>query len=167
VKRKRLIIIICGFLAALILGALLWPREREPEYKGIPINTWLERYKGGDAEFAAAIKHMGTNALPFLIRAAAYEEPLWRRWLFRTTSKWPAAALTSGWGQRLLGEKPHSRGGASVFAFGILGAQADPALDQLRQIQKNTKDFETAERARECIEFITERIVVEPDHSAR
>jgi hypothetical protein len=158
VKRKRLIIIIFGFLAAVILGALLWPREREPEYKGIALSKWLENYKWHDAEFARAIKHMGTNALPFLIRAAKYEDPRWRTWLGHTISKWPVGALDSRFGKWLLGDKPISRAGASVIAFGILGPDADPALDELRQIQRDSKDPSTSDRAGQCIQFITERI---------
>jgi hypothetical protein len=157
-KRRRLVLILLGCVAAITLAVLIWPRQREPEYKGIPLSTWLEQYKWEDAEFAAAIKHMGTNALPFLIRAAKYEEPSWRTWLGRTTSKWPTGALNSRFGQWLMGHKSKSRASSSVIAFGILGADADPALDELRRIQRDSKDPSTSDRARQCIEFITERI---------
>jgi hypothetical protein len=60
-----------------------------------------------------------------------------------------------------MGDKPISRAQASVIAFGILGADADPALDELRRIQRDSKDPSTSERARECIQFITERIAIE------
>jgi hypothetical protein len=49
----------------MIFGVLLRPREREPEYNGVPLSKWLEQYKLRDAEFARAIRHMGSNALPF------------------------------------------------------------------------------------------------------
>src|SRR5262245_28043596 len=140
-KRRRILLLLVGSVVAITLAFLIWPREREPEYNGVPLSTWLERGNSSNSkEWARAIKHMGTNALPFLIRAAKYEHPCWRNWLFRTTSKWPAGALTSRVGQWLLGDKPISRRGSSVIAFGILGADADPALDELRRIERDTKD---------------------------
>jgi hypothetical protein len=153
-KRRRLLLILLGSVASITLAILLWLREREPEFNGIPLSTWLERGSSPNYdEFARAIRHMGTNALPFLIRAAKYEEPRWRTWIGRTTSKWPAGALNSRVGQWLLGVDR-----SPVIAFGILGADADPALDELRRIQRDSKDPKTSERAQECIEFITERI---------
>jgi hypothetical protein len=106
-------------------------------------------------------KAYGKQCLALLIRAAKYEEPRWRTWLGSTTSKWPSGALNSRVGQWLMGDKPISRAQASVIAFGILGADADPALDELRRIQRDSKDPSTSERARECIQFITERIAIE------
>jgi hypothetical protein len=147
-----------------MLAFLVWPREREPEYKGIPLSKWLENYKWDDAEFARAIKHMGTNALPFLIRAAKYEEPRWRTWVAHTTLKWWPSADDSRFGRGLLGNKPLSRRGTSVIAFGILGADADPALNELRRIQRDSKDPSTSDCAGQCIQFITERIGSGVDH---
>ena len=161
-RRLSLILFACAALTALI--ALVWPSEREPEYKGIPLSKWLDNYRWGDAEFAEAIKHMGTNALPYLLRVAKYEEPHWRTRLSRTTSKWPAGALNSRVGQWLLGGKTASRADASVIAFGILGADADPILSELRGIEKASKDPAASERARECIQFITERISIRVEH---
>lgn len=161
-KRKRLAIIIFSFLAAVIVGTLLWPREREPEYNGFPLSTYLDRAHGSaDRDLTQAIRHMGTNALPFLVRAAKYEQPRWRSWLYRTASNWPRV-YNSRFGSWLLRDAPARRAGSSVIAFGILGADADPALDELRRIQRDSKDPVTSERARECIQFITERITIEP-----
>jgi hypothetical protein len=157
--RPRRIIIGVGCVVSFTLALmLLRPHDREPQYNGVPLATWLEKYHWRDPEFSRAIKHMGTNAVPFLIQSVQYEEPGWRTWLAHTSSKWPAGALNSGPARWLLGEKAVARAGASVFAFGILGPDADPALGELRRIQQTSKDASTSERARECIEFITERI---------
>lgn len=157
-RRLSLITFACAALTA--LSALVWPREPEPEFKGIPLSKWLENYSWRDTEFAEAIKHMGTNALPCLLRVAKYEEPQWRTRISRTTSKWPVGALNSRLGQWLLGGKAASRADASVIAFGILGADADLALGELRRMEKSSKDPATSERARQCIRFIEERISI-------
>src|SRR5437660_464012 len=56
------------------VAALVWPREREPEYKGRALSVWIQ---GGAsrtlqaADRAAkieAIQHIGTNALPHLLK---------------------------------------------------------------------------------------------------
>jgi|ERR1051326_210896 hypothetical protein len=159
-KRKRVVIVIFSFLAVVILGALLWPHEREPEYDGVPLSAWLERSNVRGDEFARAIKRMGTNALPFLVRAVEYQEPCWRTWLRHTTPKWPEAARGSRFGRWLLGDKPVVRAETSVFAFGILGADANPALAELRRIEKVSKDPATSRLVSESIQCI----IIARDH---
>jgi len=66
------------FLLAGILGAylLLWPAE--PSYKGRRLNEWIRSYGDGKAEFKRseideAVRAMGTDAIPFLVRWLQYE----------------------------------------------------------------------------------------------
>ena len=55
-KRRRLFIIISASIAAVILGFLVWPREREPEYNGVSLSTWLVRYGSANkADSLAAV----------------------------------------------------------------------------------------------------------------
>jgi len=78
-KRRRLFIIFLGCLAAAILVFTLWPSEREPEYKGITLTKYLDRAAGSpNEELTEAIKHIGTNALPYLLRAVDYHPPRWK-----------------------------------------------------------------------------------------
>jgi hypothetical protein len=44
VKRERrifLVLLACGVVAVVV--ALVWPREREPEYQGTKLSEWLRR----------------------------------------------------------------------------------------------------------------------------
>src|SRR5580765_2189932 len=120
-KRRRLVLILLGSVAAITLAVFIWPHEREPEYKGVPLSAWLDRGRR-DPDFAPAFKHMGTNALPFLIRAVKYEEPRWRTWFHRATSNWPRSLRNNSLWHRLWGLTPEIRASSSFFAFGILGA---------------------------------------------
>lgn len=80
-KTKRLRIGLATLLLAL-LGVVVWlvlfPREGEPDpvYQGRPLSAWLDDYmvpgprmsvKGREAA-NAAVRHLGTNAFPMLLR---------------------------------------------------------------------------------------------------
>jgi len=136
VKRRRLFIITFGCIAAVILVFTLWPREGEPQYNGVPLSKWLERGTPyGDPEFTKAIKHIGTNALPVLVRSVDYNTPRWKFWLyFRVMPKLPSSIARSRPMQWLLYDKAESRADGAVAAFRILGSRATPVLDDLRRI---------------------------------
>ena len=79
------IVLACGVLVAL---AIFLTRHREPSFKGKNLSTWLAQYAAitlGDAkktptaqdkvDFEEAIRHIGTNALPYLLDWIQYERP--------------------------------------------------------------------------------------------
>jgi hypothetical protein len=90
-------------LLVILAGLIAWQglrlREREPEYQGKGLRTWLREARGqsnwqarGSAE--AAIRHIGTNAIPTLLEMLRQKDsPL--------TSK-----LIPWWG-RHIAERPH------------------------------------------------------------
>jgi hypothetical protein len=164
VKRRRLLLILLGCAASITLAVFLWPREHEPEYKGVSLSAWLERGRR-DPDFAPALKHMGTNALPFLIRAITYEEPRWRTRLRDATSNWPRWLAHNRFSNWLLGYTQLTYEAGTPIAFGILGPDADPALDELERIHKTSKNPATSTRALACIAFITNRIAIFPDRT--
>jgi hypothetical protein len=141
VKRRLLLLFPLGCVASIILAFLLWPREREPEYNGVPLNKWLERNVGwNDVEFTRAIMHMGTNALPMLVRSVDLQMPRWRVWLrCRVAPKLPKKAADSRLVQWLTGDLAIRRARGALNAFGILGRRADPALNDLRRIAHNDR----------------------------
>jgi hypothetical protein len=148
VKRKRLIIIICGFLAAVILGALLWPREREPEYNGEPLSSWLAQCNSNsrtEAEGAREIiRQNATSVLPFLVHWIQYEKPSWRKATQRTASKLPPLILNNRCLQWLLEDGAEVRASAAVDGFGVLSPQAEAAIPSLLYLAENTKNPQTS-----------------------
>src|SRR5271169_5495899 len=82
-RRVLLILLACGLVV--VLFVLVWPREREPEYKGRPLSKWIASYtaKYPDEsspeyrEAAEAVRQIGTNAIPCLLKWLTHENPTW------------------------------------------------------------------------------------------
>jgi hypothetical protein len=61
----------------------LWPRDNEPKYNGKTLTAWLEisrsrRYDNRWPQAEDAVRHIGTNALPWLIKWTHYDRPTWQ-----------------------------------------------------------------------------------------
>jgi hypothetical protein len=155
-------------MVPVILGALLWPREREPDYAGVPLSTWVIRCNNNirfDSEACEAIGHMGTNGLPFLIRWIQYETPSWKLSLFDACAKLPPPVLNSRFMRWLLTDKAWLRANGAMVALTILKSDADPALPELQRIANQAKAQGSSPRAQcalFCIELIKAR--VDPMH---
>jgi hypothetical protein len=74
-------------LALCVLVAIglvaLWPRTNEPKYNGKTLTQWLEisasrRYDKRWPQAEDAVRHIGTNALPWLIKWISYDRPKWQ-----------------------------------------------------------------------------------------
>ena len=140
-------------LPAIVIGLLAWAGWRalhdQPYYRGKPLQAWLQQY--GDAVYAhekqgrqdaeAALRHIGTNALPTLLvwiskRDSALEKALRAhlRWSESTWDKIP-----------FLGGASRSRGRA-IQACGVLGPIAKPMVPSLANLLRDT-DW----RVRACV----------------
>jgi len=133
-KRRRLFIIIFSVLAAVILVFSLWPREREPKYNGVTLSKWLERYNDNKPQAAEAIRHIGTNALPFLLRWIQYETPGWRKTLEHLHTRLPSVLQKTRVAHWLLDDKAEYRADLAVEAFWALKLIGKPASDELLRL---------------------------------
>jgi hypothetical protein len=152
-KRRRVIAVL---LACIILAActvLLWPGEKEPQYKGRTLTHWmLINYRSTGAqtvrksvynptvrqESEHAVRQIGTNALPWLIK--------WMQSV-RSNSKWRLrAADILGrlpgriWEFRLdavLEDPAETRLRVAIEGFRILGTNASPAVPELIRLANN------------------------------
>jgi hypothetical protein len=142
------ILIAAVCLAAVVVAFVVWPGEREPEYQGRKLSEWLEPYNdvGDDEARVAAIKHIGTNALPFLLSWMQYEPPPWRESIYRHLYKLPKIARKDLTYRVLLG-KGELRLRAVVRGFEALGPEAAPAVPELARILSRTKSTGTGYRA--------------------
>lgn len=81
-RRWRITLIIAAVVS--LAGIAFWLlRPREPEYQGRPLSAWLEQLTatrdGVEHEQAvAAVRAIGTNAVPHLLMLARYEDSRWR-----------------------------------------------------------------------------------------
>jgi hypothetical protein len=170
-SNKRLKLILSGCVVSTILVFLAWPREREPEYNGVSLSAWLNGFEKLNRETpaakfedicksASAVRHIGTNALPFFIRWIQYDEPVWRRSIYGVAWKLPPTLLYSRAGRRLLADSARDRANRAVYGFAFLGTNATPALPELSRLVKKPSKGARQYRAELAIEVIAANIPI-------
>src|SRR5262245_47282072 len=94
--KRRALLAAMATLLAVGLAVLVWPREQEPSYGGRALSEWLAVYARGqnaaatDSETreseraATAVRAIGTNAVPILLRWMDFKMPPWREKFLRT-----------------------------------------------------------------------------------
>ena len=136
--RKKWLLVTSAMCALPLLVALFLgrPWEREPRYQGRPLSYWLAH--NNDPKVEAALDHIGTNALPFLLKWIRYERPHWRNVLFEKAPSSLEKFTISG---------AELRANASGVAIAYLGTNAAAALPELTTLARDTNAPETAIRA--------------------
>ena len=159
-----MLLAVAGCAVATIVAFILWPGAKEPEYKGKKLSEWLEmdgklisgEYvpgRGKDIVPLEAVKEIGTNALPWLLRWVRYEEPAWRTKLRVGVSKLPPALRWHYLQRRLGPAQPGSPGRMARSGFAILGTQASPAIPELRRLMRST-NVGVSLQATLCLSYI-------------
>src|SRR6266496_4579891 len=139
-RRKLWILLGCAIAAILILT--LW-REREPHYDGRSLSQWIALLNGGyakdpdisqrDAE--QAVRSIGTNGLPFLIKLLNYREAPWHTRLDSLCNKLPENVAHPLSRLVLHGGKERQQDAFSTLC--VLGADAKPAIPALTNLFVN------------------------------
>jgi hypothetical protein len=128
-------------LAACILAGIsvvaFWPGRREPEYNGKKLSEWLKICADNRAissysklqsleSAREAIRKIGTNGLPWLVKWISYDAPKWKSALLYSKSYRllpnPIANLMV---------KPILQAQRAREGFNILGTAASPAISEL------------------------------------
>jgi hypothetical protein len=88
--RKRLGIafgVVLLTVAGIIAGLIWFANTRDPVYQGKPLSAWLEAYNDNPPPSATrheadeALRHLGTNALPALLRRMRAKDTAFKnRW---------------------------------------------------------------------------------------
>ena len=164
-KHKRLLILIAFLLASVGLFIALH-RKPEPIYAGFTLSYWAGRYAkaffrsqrafrppankgylGVDAEAEEAIRAIGTNALPIVLKWLHFEQD---HSLVRLYYSLHLNSLPGPWRNRMhdlaFREPSQSRAQEAYYVLQILGAQANPIAPSPLRLCNKPAEPDTAYR---------------------
>jgi hypothetical protein len=142
-RRKRLILLACGILALAVLWQLL--RDREPSYQGRTLSEWIDqtRQDGVENEIEEAriaIRAIGTNAIPTILKWISYEP---------SASRDRIAALVERLSPKLATRfivHTERRASRAQDVFYILGPELRSAIPELTQFARTSSNENRAGR---------------------
>jgi HEAT repeat protein len=145
-----LAVLSCGLLVALILGLILLTRiPTQPTYNGRTLETWLTIYFNGNdstpedtrkrREAASAVRHIGTNAIPFLLNWITIEPSRLRAKIERTAYRIPGGIAQNPVIKQAITDKTWYLSSLGEDGFRMLGETASPAIPRLVEIANTTK----------------------------
>lgn len=150
VKRgRRILVALLGFALVPAVLAAAWPREKEPEYQGKKLSEWLIAYQGYgrfNSEPTNALHHIGTNALPFLIKWLPYELPKWRNRLTLAVAELPNSFPRRFLATLVMGQGA-IRASVTLAGFRYLGQEAAPAVPAITQLLGDWNSTQKTDRA--------------------
>jgi hypothetical protein len=148
---KRAWLILLGATAAAAPALwLAWPAP-EPSYNGHTLSYWVRSYNSPaprrlDEPADAAVRQIGTNAIPSLLCWVRYREPAWRYHLYQLATR----LLHRDFGlRRTTGREQLAL--KSCRAFRALGTNALVAMPALVELMHNTNAPAAAEHAIACL----------------
>jgi len=133
VQRRKVFIVlaVCALVGAGVGAIALRLGEPEPQYHGKKLSQWLALQHQRPQEVVDAVRAMGTNALPFLVKQVEYEIPAWRMSLVRVHSKLPTWMRKDWIRAQIFPLELRMRSGQAIFGFHVLGTDAYAAIPEL------------------------------------
>jgi HEAT repeat protein len=157
-KRRKWLWILLGGGIAVVLVLTLW-REREPHFENHSLLEWISiadiaGHGDKDSEFSKkegedAVRHIGTNAIPFLIKCIQYRERPWQTHLGALSHKLPEkladplSDLIEGHGAQ--------RQEAAFSGLYMLGPDAKGAIPALTNLMTTQRQL-----ANECLAVLAQ-----------
>ncbi len=143
--KRRVIAILLGCALAGAVVALFWPRgPKEPEYEGKKLSEWTIALSLTPSQRPSqAVRHIGTNALPWLLRCIAYERPNWKSTIMSVLPGPRRGPLGRLW---IYLNLPDQRAAQAALALKILGAEGESAVPALGAILENAHGSEKSSR---------------------
>jgi len=141
----------CGFLVLCASAAIA--ADQEPSYKGRLLSQWvgdmpLNEPMTGHQPYLDAVRAIGTNAIPTLLKWISYERPLSQQ-----SEDGPATSVLI-YPVRDRPPNPAELAVRSPHAFEVLGAIARPALPELTRLARTSSDPERAGRCAISLSYI-------------
>ncbi len=147
-RKRRVYAVVVG--VGVLVGLLVWGfgREREPEYGGKRLSEWVEGFLGASADgkqqTREAIGHIGTNALPYLVKWLGCDMSPWKRKFYsiRNPAIMPVRAC---W--RLFDKRDDKLQFGAWRALLDLGPRAEGAIGDLSRLANGTKQYNSRDYA--------------------
>lgn len=133
--------ILLAFAAAavVVLAALSVMFPREPTYHGRRLSAWLRELEHGwpqiterNAPAREAVRHLGTNAVPHLLKMLRAQDPPWKTEVIG----WLQDKCNIDWSFSLANVQWHR----ATIGFDVLGRAAEPAIPELRAMIAEADD---------------------------
>ncbi len=146
-----MVLAVVGGLIVVTLG-LYVARQKEPEHAGRSLSEWIAIYGPAGGTFASvdeaseAIRAIGTNGLPYLLKWLNFQPRRWQVALETRLPDLPSWLRESTPVQRLIYDD-YERAGAAMLAFKALGSTAAPAVPELHRMVCQTNDTSASNRA--------------------
>src|SRR4051794_39911375 len=75
-------VVLVGMFVAVAL-VVRSSQSKEPEYEGKKLSEWVLDLNAGSSPSKNAIREIGTNALPYLLKWMRYDPPPWKPKLYQ------------------------------------------------------------------------------------
>jgi hypothetical protein len=156
-KRRTLLLA----LALLLLTSLAWLYLRpldEPKYQDRYLSEWLSAYRDfpyrptNHAAADVAVRNIGTNALPHLLKWMRYQRPQWKSTL---NGNLPRRVRGNATFDRWFNSADHLAD-YGYFGFMVLGTNAVSAIPELEALMKNQTNPAAALRAMSALRHLGE-----------
>jgi len=136
--KKRLVLLAVMLALGAALAALWLNSSDEPCYQGRKLSAWLTAHRENpdDARAIAAIRAIGTNAVPYLLQGFSYSYLPRREGLIKAADIWIRHRLHLT--TKLIRDPLAMRYERSVAGFKVLGPIANPALPDLSKLLGST-----------------------------
>jgi HEAT repeat protein len=131
----------------LVVGIAVWSfkREREPSYQGKSLSEWCENidvfHDVTSPATENAIRTMGTNSIPFLLKWIRYEPP---SWLEKADSTLERLTPDSVYNSMM---RPFRQSFYAAKAFELLGTNATAAIPELTRLMHATNNVHSSSLA--------------------
>ena len=132
-RRWRIVLVLCALVVA-VAAVAFWPGEMEPEYEGKSLSYWIkesERHRSEKEtkQASEAVRQIGTNGLPLLLKWLQYE-PQSAKGVSFMVGRLPSVVTDNFVMQGFL-ESGRGRNYEAMMGFRLLGTHASPAIDEL------------------------------------
>src|SRR5260221_12098357 len=143
-RRLYLLLIGVGLVGALLAGMF---RSREPEYGGKRLSEWVDIYAvthliagwgSENREAVAAIRQLGTNAVPHLLKWIRYEVPPWKTTFDGIADRAPWR-LKPAW---MFSDKRVRLAEHAAWVFEVLGPDGEGAIPKLTLLLDESGTFD-------------------------